>query len=84
MPIKALWTSEAVVELVEVGRAHPRDLQRIIQVVRRFERESAGDVKKLQGADNLWRIRAGDWRIVFSRDGDSIVIVAVSNRRDAY
>ena len=43
-------------------------------------------VKKLEGDDNAWRIRVGDFRIVFEIH-DAVVmvmIVRVANRRDAY
>jgi mRNA interferase RelE/StbE len=42
--------------------------------------------KKLEGADNLWRIRIGDWRVVYAVD-DTRTLVEVSvirHRREAY
>jgi mRNA interferase RelE/StbE len=42
--------------------------------------------KKLQGEPNMWRIRVGDFRIIYSID-DAILIVEilrVVNRKDAY
>jgi mRNA interferase RelE/StbE len=42
--------------------------------------------KKLEGTDNLWRIRIGDWRVVYSVD-DTTSLVEVSvirHRREAY
>ena len=41
---------------------------------------------KLQGADDLWRIRIGDYRVIYSiDDGARIVdISAVRHRTDAY
>ena len=43
-------------------------------------------VKKLQGTEDLWRIRAGDYRIVYRiRDRVlCILIVRVAQRRDVY
>jgi len=42
--------------------------------------------RKLQGADNLWRIRVGDYRIIYTvLDQELIVeIVTIRHRRDAY
>lgn len=42
--------------------------------------------KKLQGIKDLWRIRIGDYRVVFSIiDARRVVdIIAVRHRRDAY
>jgi mRNA interferase RelE/StbE len=41
---------------------------------------------KLAGEDNLWRIRMGDYRIVYQvRDAELVVIVVrVGHRRDVY
>ena len=41
---------------------------------------------KLEGAQDLWRIRVGEWRIVYRiADGESLVdIVAIGHRREAY
>ena len=42
--------------------------------------------KKLQGAQNLWRIRVGDYRVVYSVDDSraAVDIVAVRHRSEAY
>lgn len=39
-------------------------------------------IKKLQGYKNLYRLRAGDYRIVFERDGMLLRIRRVLNRKD--
>lgn len=41
---------------------------------------------KLQGSRNLWRIRIGVYRIIYSIDDDKklIDIIAVRHRKDAY
>jgi mRNA interferase RelE/StbE len=42
--------------------------------------------KKLKGAQNLWRIRVGDYRVVYSLDDSrrAVDIVAVRHRSEAY
>ena len=51
----------------------------------RFSRDEARDIKKLRGVSNEWRLRLGDWRIRFEeRPGGQTVLIAVTNRRDAY
>jgi mRNA-degrading endonuclease RelE of RelBE toxin-antitoxin system len=52
-------------------------------VVEAFGRAGSGDVKKLEAADE-WRLRSGDWRILFVRTPGVITITRVDNRRDAY
>jgi len=43
-------------------------------------------VKKFQGEANHWRIRVGDYRIVYRIDSQRVVvvIVRVAHRREAY
>ncbi len=43
----------------------------------------AGDVKALKGVDGF-RLRSGDWRILFTTDGDTIIVHAVGHRREIY
>lgn len=42
--------------------------------------------KKLQGADNLYRVRVGDYRVVFSIDDKVLIIeiIRVGHRRKIY
>ncbi len=41
---------------------------------------------KIQGQQNLWRIRAGDYRVIYSVDEaeQCVDIVAVRHRKEAY
>lgn len=43
-------------------------------------------VVKLEGATDLWRIRVGEWRVVYRIvDRDRLIdVIAVRHRRDAY
>ena len=43
-------------------------------------------VEKLAGPEDLYRVRVGDWRIVYTiRDRELVVIVIrIGNRRDVY
>lgn len=42
--------------------------------------------KKLQGEDNFYRIRAGDYRIVYSIHDQvlTVLVVAIGHRKDIY
>ncbi len=43
-------------------------------------------VKKLAGAENLWRIRVGDYRIVYSIEDNRLIVlvVKIGHRREIY
>ncbi|CAN5638467.1 hypothetical protein BH18ACI3_BH18ACI3_17480 [soil metagenome] len=55
-----------------------------IQVLGRFPRPTG--CKKLQGTSDLWRIRIGDYRVIYSIDDVRKVvdIIAIRHRRQAY
>ncbi len=62
MRSEAHWTSGALRQLLDTKQA-----ERILRAVTQFERSGAGDVKKLSGESNQWRMRVGDWRVFFAR-----------------
>lgn len=43
-----------------------------------------GDIKKLKGHTNSFRLRVGDYRVLFELDGNIIFITAVLPRGEAY
>ena len=50
-----------------------------------LEAGKAGDVKPLSGSVRLYRLRVGDWRIVFSYpDGNTVVIEKIAPRGEVY
>jgi mRNA interferase RelE/StbE len=79
-------------------RFHPstaRELERLdAQARRRVERAvdrlaqepRAGGAVKLRGAEDLWRLRVGDYRVIYQiRDAALLVLVIrVRHRREAY
>lgn len=42
------------------------------------------DIKKLKGYDNHYRIRVGDYRILFFRESGTAMVYDVSHRSDVY
>lgn len=43
-----------------------------------------GDIKKLKGYKNSYRLRIGDYRVIYEFDGYTIVIADVLPRGEAY
>ena len=43
-----------------------------------------GDIKRLKGYTNLYRLRVGDWRILFTMTAYEVAIEDVRPRGDAY
>ena len=44
----------------------------------------AGDVKKLRGIENGYRLRVGSVRVLFEKIGDKAIVIKIDNRGDAY
>ncbi|MBC1237140.1 type II toxin-antitoxin system RelE/ParE family toxin [Nostoc sp. 2RC] len=46
--------------------------------------EEITNIKKLQGYENAYRIRVGDYRIGFIFDGETVIFQRVLHRKDIY
>lgn len=44
------------------------------------------DVKRMQGSTNEWRLRVGDYRVIFEPDGGALVLLVLraGHRREIY
>lgn len=49
-----------------------------------IEKIPLGDIKKLQGYSNLYRLRIGDYRVIYQVQDEMIIIDAVLPRGEAY
>lgn len=43
-----------------------------------------GDVKKLTNFTPEYRLRVGDYRVLFETEGDKIIIYRIKHRKEAY
>jgi mRNA interferase RelE/StbE len=59
--------------------------RRVKQAIERFAETGAGNVKKLRGLDPPeYRLRVGDYRVRFHLDDETVRVLRVRNRREAY
>ena len=66
-------------------RALPRDVRRLIGgKIDRMQDNLTADVKKLRGFKNKYRLRAGNYRVLFELEGGTIVVYDVGDRKDIY
>ena len=72
--------------LAELASLHEPVVSRVNRVMARL-----ADWPNVSGAKPLrdrlkghYRVRAGDWRIVFTVVGDAVIVVRIANRRDVY
>ncbi len=63
----------------------PRNLsQRVIAKVERMRNGLVGDIKRLTNFTPEYRLRVGDYRVLFEVEGSQIVVYRVLHRREAY
>ncbi len=70
----------------ELARIETRERTRIVEVIRELaENPHPQGSKKLVGRP-AWRIRVGDYRVIYERHDDRLVIlvVAIGHRREIY
>ena len=61
-----------------------READQILRKIRRLEDGLVGNIKRLQSADVGFRLRMGDYRVLFDVIGDRILVQKVGNRKDVY
>ena len=57
---------------------------RLIERIENLENNLAGDVKRLTNSTPDYRMRVGNYRILFEVESDRVIIYRVIHRRDAY
>ena len=66
-------------------RALPTTAQRrLIRRIEALQNDLSGDVKKLTNFTPEYRLRVGDYRVLFEVEADQIVVYRVLHRKDAY
>lgn len=77
------WAKRAVKEVVRLDKP---TRNRIVAAVEALATTHQGDVRRLEGRDDeSFRLRVGDWRVIFSFQGDGgLLVLRVRPRGDAY
>jgi mRNA-degrading endonuclease RelE of RelBE toxin-antitoxin system len=80
--VEVEWSETALSDMADLDKGIAR---RVKQSVERFAETGAGNVKRLQDIDPPeFRLRVGDYRVRFHQDNDTMRILRVRNRREAY
>jgi len=70
--------------LDDLDRLPARERAQILRKIERLEHGLHGNIKRLHEAEAKYRLRMGDYRILFDVEGDVIVIRRIGNRKDIY
>jgi len=66
-------------------RALSKELRRQIGFrLHRLQQDFSGDVQKLRGSRNEYRLRVGEYRVLFELVGKRIVVYTLGPRKDIY
>jgi mRNA interferase RelE/StbE len=61
-----------------------RERAQILRKIERLKLGLHGNIKHLHNAEAAYRLRMGDYRILFDVESDVIIIRRIGNRKDVY
>lgn len=56
----------------------------IVEKIKNLEQGLTGDIKKLTNFTPEYRMRAGNYRVLFEIEGNKIIIYRITHRKEAY
>ena len=68
-------------------RKLPPELRpRLVEGLKSLKQPRQPSVKKLQGSEDRWRLRVGDYRIIYRIDDTErkVIVIRIAHRRDVY
>ncbi len=69
----------------DLKRLEVKHAERVVAGLRRLQDDLAGDVRRLTAGSSEYRLRVGDYRVLFEvEDGDHVVVYRVAHRREVY
>lgn len=82
------FTTSAAKELTKLSKSiQPKRMKGIRDVINALAEDPRPPrVEKLEGSDNLWRVRSGDYRIVYTIEDEvlTVLVVKIGHRREVY
>ena len=70
--------------LKKLSKLPRKDQIRILAKLKIFEETGKGDLVKLEGYDNIYRFRVGDFRLKMWLGGDECIVFDLERRERAY
>ena len=70
--------------LKELESLPARQRGQILRKIERLEHGLVGNVKRLQNADCAYRLRMGNYRVLFDIQGTVIIIRRIGDRKEIY
>lgn len=68
----------------DLDALQPDMAKRVIEKIARLRTNLEGDVKRLTNFTPEYRLRVGDYRVLFEVEGNSVIVYRIVHRREAY
>jgi mRNA interferase RelE/StbE len=68
----------------ELAALPAKQASQIARKIARLEQGLVGDIKQLVQHESAYRLRAGDYRILFDVENDAVVIKKIGHRKEIY
>ena len=81
MEYKVKFKPRAIKDCKSIGK---KRLRSIFSKIELLSNNLQGDVKKLTNFTTEYRLRVGDYRILFETEKNEIIIYRIMHRREAY
>lgn len=79
-----VFSVKAVRQLAAIDKPMQRLIRSKIERLAAEPKALANQVRPLRGMDGVSRLRVGDYRVLFTREGLILAVLAVGHRRDIY
>jgi mRNA interferase RelE/StbE len=80
-----MYTIELMPKAIKDLKSLPKaDIQKILEKIKTLENGLIGDIKKLTDFTPEYRLRVGNYRILFEIKEQKITIYRIKHRKDAY
>jgi mRNA interferase RelE/StbE len=83
MPYKVLYHNEALEDLKGLGLAVRKKIIRAIET-RLIQAPDAYGKPLRYSLKGLWSLRAGDYRIIYRRQGKEVLVLRIGHRKEVY
>ena len=81
--LKITYRKQALKALRRMGQREARLVRSKIQAYATNPSDMAANVKKMQGVD-AYRLRVGNWRVIFNSDGVVLDVIKIGPRGQVY
>lgn len=76
-----IYSEPAIADLDNLPSRHAAQ---IVRKIGRLQTGLHGDIKRLHAHDVSYRLRMGEYRVLFDVSGGRIIVRRIKNRKDAY